>query len=340
MASQLTPLHFAVELTNRCNFHCQHCLRTNNIAPNLDLPVPLYKKFLQQAQSYHSPQLIFTGGEPTLHQDFETILVLTESQNFSYGIVTNGWNFEENYPLLLRYRKNLQAVIFSLDGAKEETHDAIRQQPGSYRKIIQACMICYYKQLPFRLSVTLHRMNVTEVDEVLSLASKLGAEAVNVGFAQLTPELVAKGLAFSPQERKTTQEYLFKLQEQSPVNVNLMFDFFAQNPYFLCQTLLMGSIALDYNGCVRFCCQLSNSYTDGQFNNTDCIGDLHDVSLWECHRRLVRKIAAFQEEKITRLEQGLLTDNDHFPCYYCMKYFGKLGWLRHFPDSEWNEDDK
>jgi MoaA/NifB/PqqE/SkfB family radical SAM enzyme len=338
--SSFTSLHLVAELTNRCNFSCLHCLRENNATPQPDLPLELYEKFLREARTYRSPYVTLTGGEPTLHQHLETVLALTAQYGYTFTIVTNGWTFKDLVPLFERFQKHLHAIIFSLDGAKEETHTLLRQQPESYQRILEACMICYYKQLPFRLSITLHRQNVDELEEFIRLASKLGAESVNIGQAQLTSRLVAQQLALSPQQRRQIHQRLLHLRDTAPLPVNMMYDYFVENPYFLCQTLLMSSIALDYRGRVRFCCQLSGYPADDAHQDADIIGDLRDASVWECHRRLVRKIAEFQQEKITRIEQNTLSENDHFPCYYCLKYFGKLGWLRDFPTSEWNDHEQ
>ncbi|GAK56059.1 hypothetical protein U27_03021 [Candidatus Vecturithrix granuli] len=336
----LIAFHLAVELTNRCNFSCIHCFRENNITENPDIPVEVYEKFLKESLSYKSPYITLTGGgEPTLHQDFEAILALTARYHYAYTLITNGWTFETVYPLLDRFRTNLHTVVLSLDGATEETHDAIRQQPGSYRKVIQACMICYYKQIPFQLTMTVHRLNFSEIDEFLVLASKLGATEVNLGPAQLTKKLVSKGLALSPQERKQLHAKNLSLEENPLLPVNIGFDYFIENPCVPCYTLRMSSLLLDYDGHVRFCCQLSGYEDHAETGGLDMIEDLRQSSVWECHRALVRKITTFQEEKIRRIEQQTFTENEHFPCYYCAKYFHKLDWLKDFPDSEWSGDD-
>lgn len=337
-----TSFFLVVELTNRCNFSCIHCFRTNNIASQPDLPIEVYEKFLQEAHLYQNPHISLTGGgEPTLHQEFETILAMTARHGYTYTLVTNGWTFERIYPLLLKYRNTLYTVAFSLDGATEATHDGIRQQPGSYQRVLQACMICYYKQIPFRLTMTLHRRNVQEIDQFFELAATVGADEVNIGSAQLTPQLVSQHLALSPQERRRIESRLTGLDDDAtPIPVNLGFDFFIRNPCFPCKPLQTSTLVLDYTGHIRFCCQLTGYHTKQEHTADDILGDLRDTPLWECHRAFVQKIAAFQDEKIRRLAQNALTDHDYFPCFYCAKYFHKLDWLAEFPDSEWMTDEQ
>lgn len=328
-----TSFQLAVELTNRCNFSCVHCFRNNNSSDSPDFPLSFYEKILKEARSYRAKYIAFTGGEPTLHPEFETILALTAEYDYSWTLVTNGWTFESCYPLLLDYRDNLHAIAFSLDGAKEHTHDTIRRQPGSYKRVIRACMICYYKHIPFSLSMTIQRANVGEIDDLLELAAKLGAEEVNLASAQLTKELVSQNLALSPYERKHLQHKLFSLEESSPLPINVLFDLYLENPFFPCQTLRMSMLYFDYLGRMKFCCQLPVSEHD----NSDVLGYLGNESLWDCHRNLIREVAKFQQVKLQRVEQQDLTDHEFFPCYYCAQYFHKLDWLKNFPHSAWNK---
>jgi len=332
-----TPMQLAVELTNRCQFACAHCFRTNNIAAQPDLPVDLYARFLREAQSYHATQIALTGGgEPTLHAEFAAILACTAQAGYTFTISTNGWNFAAMYPLLAEYRAQLAAVIFSLDGATEATHDRIRQA-GSYEKVLQACLICHYKQIPFQLTMTVHRGNLSEMAAVIALAAKLGATAVNLGPAQLTPQLVRTGLALTPAERQALHAEIVALTENAPLLVKSGFDFWLPTPCVPCLPLRLQTLQLDYAGRLRFCCQLSGYATASESVAPDVLGDLRVSSLYACHRQMVRVAAQFQETKIGRIEQGSLRDLDKFPCFYCGKYFHKFDWLADFPDSAWAE---
>jgi hypothetical protein len=49
-------------------------------------------------------------------------------------------------------------------------------------------------------------------------------------------------------------------------------------------------------------------------------------------------VAKYQKDKIQRLAEGKLGDLDYFPCWYCLKYFRKVDWLRKFPDTPWSQD--
>jgi len=77
-------------------------------------------------------RLSFTGGEPTMHPRFSEILKMAYESGYSFGFVTNGWNFPGIYKTLLPFREQFTVVTFSLDGAKEETHDRLRRTTSCY----------------------------------------------------------------------------------------------------------------------------------------------------------------------------------------------------------------
>ena len=117
------------ELTNRCNFSCVHCIRSED-GPHHDLPVTIVDKVLREVQNYQPIRLVaFTGGEPTLHPQFADIVELVTGAQYPYTFVTNGWNFPQTFEKILAWKHAFESVSFSVDGASETTHDTLRRQP-------------------------------------------------------------------------------------------------------------------------------------------------------------------------------------------------------------------
>ena len=133
-----------IELTNHCNRSCKHCLDGRHGADGF-LKVDIIEKVLQSAHSHGYKDISFTGGEPALHPGFIEIITTVCEAGYNFGFVTNGWNFIEIYEKLRPYRDRLTGITFSLDGAREETHDRIRGK-GSYRRVMQAMSVCIVKE--------------------------------------------------------------------------------------------------------------------------------------------------------------------------------------------------
>ena len=98
----------------------------------------------------------------------------------------------------------------------------------------------------------------------------------------------------------------------------------------------MTSFTVDFRGNLVFCCQLSG-YAGGG-SDSDIIADLSKTSLFDAHKKLIEKIAKFQKDRVTRIGKKNLGKLDRFPCFYCARYFGKVGWLRKHKGNAWNSE--
>src|SRR5919106_5816022 len=125
--SRYGPRRLTVELTNICNLHCSYCLRDEDAlyhSPAHFLPADLLSRVLGEAQEYlQIEQVMFTGGEVTIHPAFQEIVETVAAHGLKCSFVTNGWHFERVWPILLEHRAAITHVAFSLDGPTRETHD-------------------------------------------------------------------------------------------------------------------------------------------------------------------------------------------------------------------------
>ena len=64
-------------------------------------------------------------------------------------------------------------MTFSLDGAREATHDRLRGQ-GSYRQVMRAASLCVMQALPFTLNMVLTAHNRHEVAEMVVAGGAVG----------------------------------------------------------------------------------------------------------------------------------------------------------------------
>jgi MoaA/NifB/PqqE/SkfB family radical SAM enzyme len=310
-----------IELTNRCNLRCRHCFEERH-AGSGDLPLEIIKKVLSEGKSCGIDHLAFTGGEPTLHRQFDEIISRVCKAGYTFSLVSNGVNFPHVYPVLLLHRQWFNGVTFSLDGAREETHDRLRGK-GSYRQVMRAATICVFKELPFTLNMVLTAQNRHEVGGMVSLAERLGSGGVRFGHLMSTNETAARGLDLSPQERRAAEGDIWRLQKSAAVSVGMAPGYFSESPFFPCAPLELKEFNLDYRGNLALCCHLSGY--SGVNQGTDVMGNLHELSLAEACERFHQRVAGYLADKRDTVNRGEFSELDHFPCWYCVKYLGKLG---------------
>lgn len=330
-----------IELTNRCNFRCLHCLRESNgtyrTQPWQDMPLAVLDKICGEAKGLGLSHVAFTGGEVTLHPQFIEALRVVASHDLQMHFVTNAWNFTTKWKAILEAAgSHLDGVSISIDGAREETHDYIRQ-PGSYRRIMQAASICQFKGIQFAFGMVVTKRSLPEIEEMALLASQLGAHRLYFDAPQPTPDIMERDLMLTPQELRQIVSRVDKLMSTFQIPLFLAPGFPADEPFLQCRTLKMESLTVDYLGRLTFCCQLSG-YVGAEDREADVLADLTQVSLAEGHKAFVRRWAQFQVDKIDRVASGKFGELDYFPCWYCSKYFGKVGWMSQHQDSEWGRD--
>jgi len=310
------------ELTNLCNFSCLHCIREEPGARRF-LDQGLVGKVLREVEPYRMvDHVAFTGGEPTLHPQFAEIAQLVTGQGYRFNFVTNGSGFGKTLGAILPVREMVLAVSFSLDGANETTHDAIRRRPGSYRQVVQGIMLCDHHGIPAQVNMTVTRTNKAEVQEMALLAARLGCAAVGYAHCQPTPDGVKAGLVLDARERLDAEAEIADLQQALRIPLYLAGDHYDESPYFQCPQLRLRELNVDYRGFLTACCTLS-SYRGGT-PETDAIADLNQVSLPEAHKALIAKIAEVNREKVDRIAAGGLTEADHFICSHCLVHYGKV----------------
>ena len=62
-----------VELTNSCNLRCRHCYDPRH-AGTAELTLDIIDKLLLEGKHCNIDHLSFTGGEPTMHREFEEVV--------------------------------------------------------------------------------------------------------------------------------------------------------------------------------------------------------------------------------------------------------------------------
>ena len=314
-------------ITDRCQLDCDHCLRDPEQKPK-DLPVALVRRVLGEAKAlYRAEHAAFSGGEPTLHPDFDGIVDAAIDNGFSWHMVTNGRRFAEVVDRL-RARParlaGLTSVTFSLDGATEETHDGIRET-GSYREVMKAASAATAHAIPFVLQMTIHARNEREIEAMGMLASQLGATRLSFVMAQPTGTHHDRAMYLSARDWRLVMDRIARLQNALTMPVSTPEGFYREQPFHVCAAFAQQQVHVDVEGRVNLCCMHSGIPSEKR-DFTDVAGDLGEMPLAKAHVALIDVIHRTQSARAETIAAGGLSPWDHFPCNACMKSFGKPHW--------------
>jgi MoaA/NifB/PqqE/SkfB family radical SAM enzyme len=155
-----------------CNLKCRHCYINPDQHGYETLPVETVDNWLALfADRAPQANVVFLGGEPTLHPDLAHIIKISRNRGFkSITVDTNGGLFND---LLLKITpEDLDYLSFSLDGATPEVNDEIRG-PGSYELCLTGLQAAVSKGFATSLIYTVSRRNIHELAQMGPLLEKL-----------------------------------------------------------------------------------------------------------------------------------------------------------------------
>ena len=200
---------YYLELTPDCSNTCPGCLNTFvikkpsqrswNGSPFLRAKdwVMLLKKIAPSTLS-----LKITGGEPTLHPDFDEIVVAVEELRIPFAIFTNGrWSNPQRIVELIQRASCCQGLLISLHGARAEEHEAFSGVAGCFEETVSNIRLATQAGLSVSISTVLTSRNCNSVERIVELADLLHVS--QVVFNRYIGPAIA-GLELTPQALRTT----------------------------------------------------------------------------------------------------------------------------------------
>ena len=326
------PRRLTVELTNICNLHCSYCLRDEDALyhdPATFLPVELFTRLVRDARdSMNIEQVMFTGGEPTLHPEFGKLLTAVAAMYLKCSFVTNGWHFERIWPLLAEHRQVLTHVSFSLDGATREAHDRWRGQ-GSFDRLVRAFSRCWANDLPFNVKVGIRRDTVPQFEAIAVFAARMGAAGLSFAHVMPTSIEVADTSALTLEERADAEREIALLARIFKMRIGIDVGYYNTEHMAPCSALNGVSANINYRGQLSLCCNLSGFR--GASANPDIIADLNQENFSAALPRLQQVAAAQSERRISALtELAAASEKADLsigsPCLFCLNTLGKTPW--------------
>ncbi len=270
----------------------------------------------------------FTGGEPTLHPEFDQVVEMCAASGVSVSFVTNGWHFERVWPTVLAHRKSISTVAFSLDGPSQSEHDFWRGE-GSFIRLVQAFSRCFGNSIPFGIKVTLRRDVVPKLEQLALFAARMGASYLSFAHVLPTSHDVEDAEMLNANERIRAEQEIANLSRIFKIRIALDVGYFNVDTSAPCSPLAGVSANVDYRGCLSLCCNLSGFR--GAAGRDDVVGDLNTEDFRSAYQKLSLLAGEQMEMRTNHLtmlaEQGIEPDMySASPCLFCLHTFGKLPW--------------
>jgi radical SAM protein with 4Fe4S-binding SPASM domain len=169
-------------ITEHCQLRCKHCY----MGGRLDMARRMSPETIEEILStlriaYGQYKVYLLGGEPTTHPQLEQILAICRQQNYKVVLTSNGLIPLKVWPVL---EGQLDSFSFSMDGAREETHEAMRG-PNTWRPLVASMHRAISAGFQTRAIFTITAENRADVEEAIDFADDLGLEMLS--FHYFTP---------------------------------------------------------------------------------------------------------------------------------------------------------
>ncbi len=170
------PITIVWNFTNRCNLSCLHCHQDSSpTSPHPELTTSQAFKVIDNMSDAGVAILTFSGGEPLLRSDLFDTIKRANDNGMLCTIASNGTRMTLGVARRLA-EVGIRRVEIGLDGARAETHDFLRNKPGSFGATVEGirnCVAVGFDELA--VTMTLHSKNINELQETMRFAEKLGA---------------------------------------------------------------------------------------------------------------------------------------------------------------------
>jgi radical SAM protein with 4Fe4S-binding SPASM domain len=167
------PPRMDLALTYNCNNNCYFCY-TGGPQRMKELKTKEWKKVIDKLWDNGIPQIVFTGGEPTLRKDL--IELVEHSKEFVTGLVTNGRKLASLAKPL--YQAELDYVQVSLESHLPEVHDRMVGLNGAWKETHEGIVQALNNDLETITNTTLTKDNLLLFPDLIKAGSELGLKTM------------------------------------------------------------------------------------------------------------------------------------------------------------------
>ena len=213
------PLWLLAELTYRCPLHCAFCYNPVDFArQEAELDTETWRDVISQARELGAAQIGFSGGEPLLRDDLETLVAHARGIGFYTNLITSGIGLNETRIARLK-DAGLDHIQLSFQDSTRELNDFVSSTRTFEHKQRVARLIKQHGY-PMVLNCVLHRYNLPHVAQIIEMALEMGAEYLELantqyyGWAMLNREQLMPTVEQLRQAEATVNQYRERLGDR------------------------------------------------------------------------------------------------------------------------------
>jgi radical SAM protein with 4Fe4S-binding SPASM domain len=174
---------------------------------------------IDQIVLFCKPVFILSGGDPLQREDIFDIATYASNKGLHVVMSPSGSNIT---PDIIKKMKDsgIKMISLSIDGSTAEIHDGFRMVKGAFNLAMNNMAIARAGKLLFRINTTVTQHNLSDLFNILNLATSVGAVEWDV--FMLVPTGRGKiQMEITPDQYEETLQAIYKakLTSQIPIKV-------------------------------------------------------------------------------------------------------------------------
>lgn len=148
-----TTLYFSLHGAGECNNHCLFCdegFHKNRLSFD-DIT-----NIMKQYQMGSNDRVIFSGGEPTLHNSILELIDYASKRGVFVYMQSNGRRFSDYDFALAAAKSGLRRILIPLYGSQPTVHDYLTQTVGSFEETMQGLKNLFGLRDKFHLEIEIN----------------------------------------------------------------------------------------------------------------------------------------------------------------------------------------
>jgi radical SAM protein with 4Fe4S-binding SPASM domain len=156
--SMSAPLRMDIALTYKCQNKCGHCYNEEE-RKLAELPKEKWFDVIKKCEQAGIPQVVFTGGEPTLVGFLDELVAYGENLGLVTGMNTNGRKLKDIAFAEKLRDSGLDHIQITLESPLEEIHDAMSGEKGAFKETMLGLQNALKTGLFTMTNTTITKMN-------------------------------------------------------------------------------------------------------------------------------------------------------------------------------------
>lgn len=178
------PFWLLAELTYKCPLQCPYCSNPLDFAKHkAELDTEGWLRVLREARELGAAQLGFSGGEPLVRQDLETLVAEARGLGYYTNLITSGIGLTAARIGALK-EAGLDHIQVSFQASDESVNNMLAGSRKAFQQKLAMAKEIKRQGYPMVLNFVTHRHNIDQVGRMIELCVELEADFVELATCQ------------------------------------------------------------------------------------------------------------------------------------------------------------